>query len=58
MDAQRIGTLLRAQALIARIPGMFADLVEENRSPEGTDAREVTVEINARARLRCRMPHE
>jgi hypothetical protein len=40
MDAQRIGTLLRAQALIERIPGMFADLVE----------------INARARLRCRMP--
>jgi hypothetical protein len=52
MDAQRIGTLTRAQALIERIPGMVADLIEENRSPEGTDASEVTVEIIVCARLR------
>jgi predicted RNase H-like HicB family nuclease len=28
------------EALIERIPGMIADLIEENGSPEGTDAIE------------------
>jgi Domain of unknown function (DUF1902) len=45
------------EALIERIPGMIADLIEENGFGDGAEVAEVQVEIIASAHARVRLHH-